>query len=70
MEDLARAIELLEDKNLVWSNDFESIRKHLADLLAKAARIEYAVLEPEIGDLALQLIRGEDARRPKATDAD
>jgi hypothetical protein len=70
MEDLARAVELLEDKNLVWSEDFESIRKHLADLLAKAKRIEYAVLEPEIGDLALKLIRGEDVRRPKATDAD
>ena len=66
MEDLARAVQLLEDENLVWSEDFESIRKHLADLLAKAERIEYAVLEPEIGDLALQLIRGEDARRPKA----
>jgi hypothetical protein len=66
MDELAQAIKLLEDKNLVWSEDFESIRKHLADLLAKAERIEYAVLEPEIGDLALQLIRGEDVRRPKA----
>ena len=66
MDELAQAIKLLEDKNLVWSEDFERIRKHLADLLAKAERIEYAVLEPEIGDLALQLIRGEDVRRPKA----
>ena len=70
MNDLARAIELLEDKNLVWSEDFESIRKQLADLLGKAERIEYALLEPEIGDLALKLTRGENARRPDTDEDD
>jgi hypothetical protein len=69
MEELAQAVELLEDENLVWSSDFESIRKNLAGLLAKAQLIEYSLLEPEIGDLALNLIRGENARRPNAKEA-
>jgi hypothetical protein len=64
MEDLPAALELLNDPNLVWSDDFESIRKNLALLMAKAWEMEYAGLEPEIGDLALNLIRGENARRP------
>jgi hypothetical protein len=35
--------------------------------VAKTLEIEYAGLEPEIGDLALKLIRGDSARRPEAT---
>ena len=57
MGNLSKAITLLEDKNLVWSSDFEVIRKNLARLLAKALEDEYHYLEPEIGDLALNLIR-------------
>jgi hypothetical protein len=59
------ALKLLNDQNLVWSEDFESIRKNLALLMAKAWEMEYAGLEPELGDLALNLVRGENARRPE-----
>lgn len=63
MEEFAEALELLNDKNLVWSDDFESIRQNLALLMAKAWEMEYAGLEPELGDLALNLVRGQNARR-------
>lgn len=66
MEEFSKALDLLNDDNLVWSKDFEAIRKNLARLMAKAWELEYAVLEPEIGDLALNLVRGENAGRPKA----
>lgn len=56
-DDISRAIMLLRDDNLVWSSDFELIRKNLAGLLARALQTEYHYLEPEIGDLALNLIR-------------
>jgi hypothetical protein len=61
------ALTLLNDQNLVWSEDFESIRKNLALLMAKAWEMEYAGLEPELGDLALNLIRGTNVRRPETT---
>ena len=69
MEEFSNALELLNDDNLVWSEDFEVIRKNLALLLAKAWEMEYSGLEPEIGDLALNLVRGNNAGRPNATDA-
>ena len=62
MEDFSRALQLLNDENLVWSDDFESIRKNLALLMAKIWEMEYAGLEPEVGDLALNLVRGQNAR--------
>jgi hypothetical protein len=62
VEDFSEALRLLDDKNLVWSEDFEGIRKNLALLMAKAWEMEYAGLEPELGDLALNLIRGQNAR--------
>jgi hypothetical protein len=62
VEDFSEALRLLDDKNLVWSEDFESIRKNLALLMAKAWEMEYAGLEPELGNLALNLIRGQNAR--------
>jgi hypothetical protein len=64
------ALKLLNDQNLVWSEDFESIRKNLALLMAKAWEMEYAGLEPELGDLALNLVRGTNAGRPEATATD
>ena len=70
MEDFSEALRLLDDKNLVWSEDFESIRKNLALLMAKAWEMEYAGLEPELGDLALNLIRGQNARESNTTDSD
>lgn len=69
MQEFAKAIELLEDDNLVWSSDFELIRKNLARLMAKAWEMEYALLEPEIGDLALNLVRGTNVGRLDAEEA-
>lgn len=63
MDDVRKAIELLKDENLVWSGDFDNIRKNLGSLMDKIWQMEYAGLEPEIGDLALNLIRGENARK-------
>ena len=70
MEDFSSAIQLLNDENLVWSDDFESIRKNLAVLMAKAWEMEYIGLEPEIGDLALNLVRGQNARGLDTDQAD
>ena len=67
MDKFPEALKLLNDQNLVWSEDFESIRKNLALLMAKAWEMEYAGLEPELGDLALNLTRGTNARRPETT---
>ena len=67
MEKFPEALTLLNDRNLVWSEDFESIRKNLALLMAKAWEMEYAGLEPELGDLALNLVRGTNAGRPETT---
>jgi hypothetical protein len=64
------ALNLLNDPNLVWSEDFESIRKNLALLMAKAWEMEYAGLEPELGNLALNLVRGQNAGRPNTAEAD
>ena len=68
MEDFSEALRLLDDKNLVWSEDFESIRKNLALLMAKAWEMEYAGLEPELGDLALNIVRGQNARESKTAE--
>jgi hypothetical protein len=63
VEEFSKALQLLNDDNLVWSEDFETIRKNLALLMAKAWEMEYAGLEPEIGDLALNIVRGRNAGR-------
>jgi hypothetical protein len=70
VEDFSEALRLLDDKNLVWSKDFESIRKNLALLMAKAWEMEYAGLEPELGDLALNLVRGQNARESHTAETD
>ena len=67
MEDFSDALRLLNDPNLVWSDDFEGIRKNLALLMAKAWEMEYAGLEPELGDLAFNLVRGQNAGRLDTT---
>jgi hypothetical protein len=38
--------------------------------VAKAPEIEYAGLEPELGNLELDLVRGQNARRPEAAAED
>jgi cell division septal protein FtsQ len=55
-----QAINLLKDDNLVWSNDLEAIRRNLALLLERIMQVEWHYLEPEIGDLALNLIRATE----------
>ena len=66
MEDFSKALELLNDDNLIWSDDFDGIRKDVASLMAKAWEMEYHSLEPEIGNLASNLVRGQNARRLEA----
>jgi regulator of replication initiation timing len=64
------AIQLLKDENLVWSSDLEAIRRNLARLMERIMQVEWHYLEPEIGDLALNLIReerGSNARRNGTT---
>jgi hypothetical protein len=41
VDELEKAIKLLEDKNLVWSGDFDTIRLELTQLMRKAADVEY-----------------------------
>lgn len=56
MDELEKAIKLLEDKNLVWSEDFDTIRLELTQLLRKAAEVEYHKLEAELDGLAQSLV--------------
>jgi regulator of replication initiation timing len=55
--EIFEAINLLKNENLVWSSDLEAIRRNLARLLERIMQVEWHYLEPEIGDLALNLIR-------------
>jgi len=66
---ITKAIFLLEDDNLVWSNDFEQIRIDLAGLLKKATQVEYHHLEPEVDDLAIKLVK-EGATHARRTETD
>jgi regulator of replication initiation timing len=60
------AILLLKDDEREWSTELEAIRGNLARLMERIMQVEWHYLEPEIGDLALNLIReterGNDAR--------
>jgi hypothetical protein len=55
MNEIHKAIKLLEDENLVWSGDFDTIRLELTELLRKAADVEYHRLEAELDALAKQV---------------
>jgi regulator of replication initiation timing len=62
------AIQLLKSDEREWSSELEAIRRNLARLLERIMQVEWHYLEPEIGDLALNLLReakegGNDARR-------
>jgi regulator of replication initiation timing len=66
------AILLLKDDEREWSSELEAIRRNLARLLERIMQVEWHYLEPEIGDLALNLLReaterGNDARRTNTT---
>ena len=69
MDDLEKAVKLLEDKNLVWSQDFDTIRLELTQLLRKAADVEYPKLEAELDALAKQIANegSNNARRTNTT---
>jgi hypothetical protein len=51
------AILLLKDDEREWSSELEAIRRNLARLMERIMQVEWHYLEPEIGDLALNLIR-------------
>lgn len=55
-QELNTAAKLLNDNNLVWDNDLDLIRQHLAAWLAIEAKNEQVAL-PAI-KLAKQLIKG------------
>ena len=69
MDELAKAVKLLEDKNLVWSEDFDTIRLELTQLLRKAADVQYYELEAELDRLAQSLMNegSNNARRNDTT---
>lgn len=52
MDELEKAVKLLEDSNLVWSTDFDTVRLELAELMRKAANEQYHKLEAELDALA------------------
>jgi hypothetical protein len=72
MDELEKAIKLIEDKNLVWSEDFDTIRLELTQLMRKAADVEYHKLEAELDALA-KAVNNEgsnNARRTRTTKKD
>jgi hypothetical protein len=66
MDELEKAIKLLEDKNLVWSEDFDTIRLELTQLMRKAADIEYHKLEAELDALA-KSVNNEGSNNARGT---
>jgi regulator of replication initiation timing len=54
------AILLLKDDEREWSSELEAIRRNLARLLERIMQVEWHYLEPEIGDLCLNLIRATE----------
>lgn len=52
MDELEKAVKLLEDDNLVWSQDLDTIRLELTQLMRKAAHEQYHELEAELDALA------------------
>lgn len=51
MDELQKAVKVLEDNNLVWSQDFDTIRLELSQLMRKAAEVRYRELEAELDSL-------------------
>jgi len=56
---LKDAIYLLRDDNLVWSNDFDSIRHAVANLLIEVAEINAPYQSPAAEHLAILLTQDE-----------
>ena len=72
MDELEKALKLLEDKNLVWSKDFDTIRVELSELMRKAAEVRYRELEAELESLANSITNEgkNDAWRIRTTKKD
>lgn len=51
MDELQKAVKVLEDSNLFWSQDFDTIRLELSQLMRKAAEVRYRELEAELDSL-------------------
>jgi hypothetical protein len=66
MDELEKAIKLIEDKNIVWSEDFDTIRLELTQLMRKAADIEYHKLEAELDALA-KAVNDEGSNNARGT---
>jgi hypothetical protein len=66
VDELEKAIKLIEDKNLVWSEDFDTIRLELTQLMRKAADIEYHRLEAELDALA-KAVNDEGSNNARGT---
>jgi regulator of replication initiation timing len=69
--EIFEAINLLKDDEREWSTELEAIRGNLARLLERIMQVEWHYLEPEIGDLSLNLLkeieRETNARRTNTT---
>jgi hypothetical protein len=55
--EIFEAINLLKDDEREWSTELQAIRGNLARLLERIMQVEWHYLEPEIENLALNLIR-------------
>jgi len=66
MDELEKAIKLLEDKNLVWSEDFDTIRLELTQLMRKATDVEYHKLEAELDALG-KTVNNEGSNNARGT---
>jgi hypothetical protein len=55
--ELAEAIALLDDKHLVWSEDFETIRLPLSDLLERLRQSESTEFDDELETLLHALLQ-------------
>jgi hypothetical protein len=51
VDELQKAVKVLEDSNLFWSQDFDTIRLELSQLMRKAAEVRYRELEAELDSL-------------------
>lgn len=58
-EKLKEAIALLDDKNLIWSDDFDQIRLPLSDLLERIRQSGLKDFDDELDTLLAQLLQVE-----------
>lgn len=55
---LNKLLQLLKDDQLVWSADFESIRKPLVKLLTKIEQTDSHQFDEELDELTASLLDG------------